>query len=386
MSDTHGRSVGGLYIHVPFCLSKCGYCDFYSITDLSLKPAFLEALSCEISAADSMPLLFDTIYIGGGTPSILAPAEVRGIVDGLFSKFDFEPPVEVTLEVNPGTVDLEKLRGFRAAGINRLNVGVQSFQDRNLAALGRIHSAAQAQAALDSARRAGFESVGLDLIYGLPGQSVRSWSADLESALAHAPEHIAGYMLTVEPGTPLAAQERSGRFQPAPEGAAAELFLATSELLTARGFWHYEISNFARRPAGGGAARISRHNAKYWTRAPYLGFGPAAHSFLPPKRFWNRRDVKSYVAAVRSGGRALSGEESLTGEQEMMEAILLGLRTADGIDLSDFERRFGVDFMQAHGGAATELQAQGLIRLADGRCAPTLRGMLYVNTVAAALA
>ncbi len=386
MNDLHAGSPGGIYVHIPFCLRKCSYCDFYSITDLRLKPAFLEALSSEISAAGSVPLVFDTLYIGGGTPSILEPAEVQTILDGVLSKFRFEPPVEVTLEVNPGTVDLKKLRGFRAAGVNRLNVGVQSFQDRNLAALGRVHSADQAQAALAGARRAGFETLGLDLIYSLPGQSVPGWSADLESALAHAPEHIACYMLTVEPGTPLAAQERSGRFQPAPEGAAADLFLATSELLTARGFRHYEISNFARWPAGGGAARISRHNAKYWTRAPYLGFGPAAHSFLPPKRFWNRRDVKGYVAAVRSGGRAISGEEILTGEQEMMEAILLGLRTADGIDLSDFERRFGVDFMQAHGGAATELQAQGLIRLADGRCAPTLRGMLYVNTVAAALA
>jgi oxygen-independent coproporphyrinogen-3 oxidase len=386
MNDPHGRSLGGLYIHVPFCLRKCSYCDFYSITDLGLTPLFLEALSSEISSADSMALRFDTIYIGGGTPSILAPAQVQAIVDGVFSKFRFEPPVEVTLEVNPGTVDLEKLRGFRAAGINRLNLGVQSFQDRNLAALGRVHSAAQAQAALAGARQAGFETVGLDLIYGLPGQSVRGWSADLESALAHAPEHIACYMLTVEPGTPLAAQERSGRFQPAAEGAAADLFLATSELLTARGFWHYEISNFARWPAGGGAARVSRHNTKYWTHAPYLGLGPAAHSFLPPKRFWNRRDVKGYAAAVSSGGRALSGEETLTAEQEMMEAILLGLRTAEGIDLADFERRFGVDFMQAHGDAAAELQAQGLVRLGNGRCAPTLRGMLYVNTVAVALA
>jgi oxygen-independent coproporphyrinogen-3 oxidase len=386
MNDPCAAPPGGIYVHVPFCLRKCSYCDFYSITDLSLKPAFLEALSSEISTADSLPLAFDTLYIGGGTPSTLEPAEVKRIVDGVFSKFRFEPPVEMTLEVNPGTVDLEKLRGFRAAGINRLNVGVQSFQDQNLTALGRIHSAAQAQAVLASARRAGFETVGLDLIYGLPGQTWQGWSADLESALAHAPEHIACYMLTVEPDTPLAEEQRRGRFQPAPEAASAALFLATSELLAARGFRHYEISNFARWPAGGGAARISRHNVKYWTRAPYLGFGPAAHSFLPPKRFWNQRDVKGYVEAVRSSGRAISGEETLTGEQEMMEAILLGLRTADGIDLRDFESRFGVDFMQAHGDAAAELQAQGLVRIGNGRCAPTLRGMLYVNTVAAALA
>lgn len=377
--------LAGIYIHIPFCLRKCIYCDFYSVADLSLKPAFLEALSAEISAADPTPLVFDSLYIGGGTPSVLEPEEVKTIIAGLFSRFRFEQPVEVTLEVNPGTVDFEKLQGFRSAGVNRLNVGVQSFQARNLKTLGRIHSAAQAHATLASARRAGFETVGLDLMYGLPGQTLHAWLADLESALAHEPEHIACYMLTVEPGTPLAEEQRLGRFQPAPEGAAAALFLATAEFLTARGFLHYEISNFARCGAGGSAARTSRHNFKYWTHAAYLGFGPAAHSFLPPKRFWNSRDVKGYVEAMSRGGRAVSGEETLTREQEMLEVIMLGLRTAAGVDLQHFKNRFGTDFMQAHGDAVAELQSQGLLRLEDGRCAPTLRGMLYINTITAAL-
>jgi oxygen-independent coproporphyrinogen-3 oxidase len=385
MNDPHGSSLGGIYIHIPFCQHKCLYCDFYSVTDLSLKPAFLEALSSEIAAADPGPRVFDTLYIGGGTPSILEPAEVEAIVDGVFSKFRFERPVEVTMEVNPGTVDSAKLRGFRSAGVNRLNIGVQSFQEKNLETLGRIHSAGQAHAALASARRAGFEAVGLDLIYGLPGQTRQGWSEDLESALAHEPEHIACYMLTVEPATPLAEEQRRGRFQPAPEGAAADLFWMTSEFLTARGFRHYEISNFARCGADGAAARTSRHNCKYWTHAAYLGFGPAAHSFLPPTRFWNHRDVKRYVEAVKRGGRAVSGEETLTGEQEMMEAIMLGLRTAAGVDLQDFKNRFGVDFMQVHGAAAAGLESQGLLRLEAGRCAPTLRGMLYINTITAAL-
>ena len=376
---------GGIYIHVPFCLRKCNYCDFYSVTDLSLKPAFLEALSSEISAANPGPLAFDTIYIGGGTPSLLEPQEVKTIIEGLFSKFWFEQPVEVTLEVNPGTVDFEKLQGFRSAGVNRLNIGVQSFQKKNLEVLGRIHSAGQAHAALVDARRVGFAAVGLDLMYGLPGQTLQGWSEDLESALAHEPEHIACYMLTVEPATPLAEEQRLGRFLPAPEGAAADLFLATSEFLTTRGFLHYEISNFARWGAGGVAARTSRHNTKYWAHAAYLGFGPAAHSFLPPKRFWNHRDVKSYVAAVKRVGRAISGEETLTREQEMMELTMLGLRTTAGVDLQDFKGRFGADFMQMHGDAVAELHSQGLLRLEDGRCAPSLRGMLYINTITAAL-
>jgi putative oxygen-independent coproporphyrinogen III oxidase len=384
MSDLHGGPLGGIYVHVPFCLRKCSYCDFYSIADLSLTAAYLEALSSEIAAADPGPRAFDTIYIGGGTPSLLAPAEVEAIVAGLFSKFRFERPVEVTLEANPGTVGFEKLRGFRSAGVNRLNLGVQSFQEQNLERLGRIHSAGQAQAALESARRAGFETVGLDLIYGLPGQTRRGWAADLESALAYAPDHIACYMLTVEPGTPLAEDRRCGRFRPAPAGAAADLFRMTSEFLAARGFRHYEVSNFARCGADG-AARISRHNCKYWTHAAYLGFGPAAHSFLPPTRFWNQRDVKGYVEALQRGGRPVAGKETLTVEQEMMEAVLLGMRTAAGVDLSGFRNRFGVDFMQVHGAAAAELASQGLLRLEAGRCAPTLRGMLYVNTVTAAL-
>jgi oxygen-independent coproporphyrinogen-3 oxidase len=384
MNEPRATPLGGIYVHVPFCLWKCSYCDFFSISDLSLKPAFLQALSFEISAADPGPLAFDTIYIGGGTPSILDPAEVRGIIDGVFAKFRFEQPVEVTLEANPGTVDFEKLKGFRSAGVNRLNLGVQSFQEKNLQALGRIHSAAQAHAVLADAGRAGFEAVGLDLMFGLPGQTLQSWSEDLESALSHAPEHIACYILTVEPATPLAEEQRVGRFQLAPEGEAADLFLATSEFLTARGYCHYEVSNFARCGAGG-VARTSRHNTKYWTHAAYLGFGPAAHSFLPPKRFWNHRDVQRYLEALKTGEPAVSGEETLTREQEMMEAVMLGLRTAAGVDLQDFKNRFGLDFMQVHGDAAAELQSQGLIRLEGGRCAPTLRGMLYINTVAAAL-
>jgi len=386
MNKAHIPPPGGIYVHVPFCLRKCLYCDFYSIADLSLKPAFLEALSCEICAADAGPLLFDTICIGGGTPSILEPAEVNGIINGLFSKFRFEGPVEVTLEANPGTVDFEKLKGFRSAGVNRLNIGVQSFREKNLALLGRIHSAQQADAALSNARRAGFENVGLDLMYGLPGQTLHDWTADLESALAHGPEHIACYMLTVEPATPLAEEQRLGRFQPAPEADVAELFMATSEFLTARGFRHYEISNFARCGADGcEGARVSRHNSKYWTHAPYLGFGPAAHSFLPPKRFWNHRDVQQYVDEVRAARRPVAGEEVLTADQEAMEVIMLGLRTADGIDLQDFRRRFGADFMSLYGETATELESRGLLVLSDERCAATRRGMLYLNTVTAAL-
>jgi oxygen-independent coproporphyrinogen-3 oxidase len=377
----------GIYVHIPFCVRKCAYCDFYSVADLTLKPEFLKALFAEIAASDPGPLVFDTIYIGGGTPSLLEPAEVGGIIEGLSSKFRFEGPVEVSLEANPGTLDKEKLRGFRSAGVSRLNIGVQSFREKNLEMLGRIHSARQAHAALSNARRSGFEALGLDLMYGLPGQIRSDWLADLGSALAFRPEHLACYMLSVEPGTPLAADQRLGRFRPAPEADVAELFMATSEFLTGRGYRHYEISSFARCKAGGcSAAHISRHNTKYWAYAPYIGFGPAAHSFLPPRRSWNHRDVERYTDDVSAGRRPVAGEEVLTAEQQMMEAIMLGLRTAAGIGLRDFKRRFGVDFMERCGKTAADLRSRGLLTLDAERCAPTRRGMLYLNTVTAALA
>jgi oxygen-independent coproporphyrinogen-3 oxidase len=385
-SMTHvGATPGGLYVHIPFCIHKCDYCDFYSISDLSLKTEFLRALRTEIAAAEPEQLVFDTIYFGGGTPSILDPADVEGILDGIGSTFRLAGPVEVTLEANPGTVDAEGLKRFRKAGVTRLNLGVQSFQEENLRCLGRIHSAGQAREAVAAAHRAGFEEVGLDLIYALPGQTRADWAAELESALAFEPQHIAAYMLTVESGTPLDEARRCGRFRPAAEETAAELFLATSEMLSGRGYRHYEISNFARCAAGGRDPRISRHNSKYWNHAPYLGFGPAAHSFLPPRRFWNHRDVRRYIDDVRAGRRPLAGAETLSVEQQMLEAVLLGMRTAAGIDLDGFKSRFGRDFQRLCGPAAQNLAGCGLLTLDTGRCAPTRQGMLYLNSVVAAL-
>jgi len=385
MSKPRVSPNGGLYIHIPFCVCKCAYCDFYSVSDLNLKPAFLKALSAEIAAAEAGPLAFDTVYFGGGTPSILDPVEVEGIIDQLNSRFRLAGPVEVTIEANPGTVDSEKLKGFRSAGVNRINIGVQSFREENLRRLGRIHSAGQSRDAVAAARRAGFEDVGLDLIYGLPGQTMGAWTMDIENALAYDPEHLACYVLSVEPGTALAEDERLGRFRPASEEDTAGLFLATSERLARRGYHHYEISNFARGAASGGDARVSRHNSKYWAYAPYLGFGPAAHSFQPPRRFWNHRDVRRYIAELQAGRRPPGGEESLSVDQQMLEVVMLGLRTSAGIDRADFKARFGRDFNERYGASADELAARGLLTLENGRCAPTRQGMLFLNTVVAAL-
>ena len=283
-------------------MRKCSYCDFYSVEDLGLKPAFLAALQAEIASAHADGLVFDTIYIGGGTPSTLEPAEVGRIVESLAARFRFEGAVEVTLEANPGTVGPDKLKGFRAAGVNRLTIGVQSFDPGRLDLLGRIHTSVQAERAVADARAAGFDEIDIDLIYGLPGQTASAWTDDLERALAHNPEHLSCYMLIIEPGTPMARMRDSGRLRPPPDDQVAELFVLTSELLTGRGYRHYEIANFARCDAGRADAHVSRHNSKYWSYAPYLGFGPAAHSFLPPRRFWNERNLAGYVEAIGAGG------------------------------------------------------------------------------------
>ena len=376
----------GIYVHVPFCVRKCAYCDFYSITDLGLKPAFLSALRAEIAATAAGGLVFDTIHIGGGTPSTLEPGEVEAILALLASRFRFEAPVEITLEANPGTVDRDRLKGFRAAGVNRLTVGVQSFDAANLELLGRIHTAAEAERAVADARAAGFDELGLDMIYGLPDQTASAWAADLERTLAHAPEHLSCYMLTIEPGTPLGRLRDSGRLRPAPDDRVAELFTGTSKMLSARGYRHYEIANFARCDAADCAgAHVSRHNSKYWAYAPYLGFGPAAHSFLPPRRFWNHGNLGRYVEAVRAGEATIAGEEVLTAGQQMTETVMLGLRTAAGVDLVEFARRFGESAARACADAAAPFAAQGLLTCARTRCAPTLRGMLVHNTIVGAL-
>ncbi|MCU0558766.1 MAG: radical SAM family heme chaperone HemW [Desulfobacterales bacterium] len=371
---------GGIYVHVPFCRRKCPYCDFYSVTDLGRTPAFLDGLEREVRLTRAGRRVFDSIYLGGGTPSLLAPAEVARILAALFAHLRFEAPVEITLEANPGTLGPQALAGFRAAGVNRLNIGVQSFRDETLARLGRIHSAAEARRALAQARSAGFGNLGIDLMYGLPGQGLAEWRRELAAAVRFGPEHIACYMLTLEPGTPLSDAHRDGRFHPAAEGRVAQLFLATVEFLTGHGYRHYEVSNFAR-----AEAYLSRHNGTYWSYRPYVGFGPAAHSFLPPRRFWNHRSLERYLADLAADKLPRAGQEKLTPAQQMTEFIMLGLRTTEGVGLAEFQRRFGVDFNERFGAAAAELESRRLLTLRNGRCAATPRGMLCLNSVTAAL-
>jgi oxygen-independent coproporphyrinogen-3 oxidase len=371
----------GLYIHIPFCVKKCPYCDFYSVTDSSLKPKFLKALQREMELVSHEELCFDTLYIGGGTPSVFEADEIDLIITNAFRSFKILSDSEITIEVNPGTVTLEQLTGYRKAGINRLNIGVQSFQQTNLDFLGRIHSSDAARQTLYFARKAGFDKVGIDFIYGVPGQSKQDWLLDLQQAVDYQPAHFSCYMLTYENGTPMNRDLKHGRFQPLSEDKVRVLFESTIEFLEDNGYFHYEISNFAMLQEGG-ETNVSKHNLKYWTRVPYMGLGPSAHSYIDVQRRWNVSSLDQYIKEIESGGLPVADKEVLTLEQQMIEAIYLGLRMTQGIDLAFFKKKFGVDFMEAFKDLTADLEKSNYIEVSRSHCALTRQGRAFLDSIA----
>jgi len=381
-SDGCGTLRAGLYAHVPFCLAKCPYCDFYSVTELELKKAYLSALSLEMDriSEDGPSLYFDSLYLGGGTPSLLDPDEVARIIRWVRDRFRLSPDAEITLETNPGTVDVARLMGYRDAGINRIQIGVQSFRPENLAFLGRIHSAAQGASAVEGAIRAGFENIGIDLIYGLPGQIRQGWLTDLEAAVAFNPAHLSCYLLSYEPGTLLHARRQAGEIRTLPLKRRAGLFMSTVRFLEARGYAHYEISNFAKILPDGKTPR-SRHNQKYWTFLPYVGLGPGAHSFAENERTWNVRNLRQYIEVTQSGRRPLDGTERLSHRQQMVETLFLGLRRREGISPALFEARFGGFFSGPVLKMAEGLEERGWLLFSPKRFALTREGMPYLDSI-----
>jgi oxygen-independent coproporphyrinogen-3 oxidase len=360
----------GIYLHVPFCRKKCRYCDFYSVNDSARIPAFVDAVLAEmVLAAPGFPFPCDTLYFGGGTPSLLSPADVARLIAGVQAHFDFSPDAEITLEANPGTVTPESLAAYRRAGINRLSLGIQSFDADQLLRLGRIHSPEEALAAYRDARKAGFSNIGIDLIYGLPGQTGADWRRDLDRAAALEPEHISAYLLTWAPGTPLRRDRRRGRVQPPSEETAARLFDLTFETLADLGYPAYEISNFARAPEF-----QSLHNKKYWTHAPYLGLGPAAHGFRPPERSWNPPSVRTYIAALKADRLPAAGRETLGPVELATESVYLGLRQTEGIDTAQWRERFGNDFDKIFRDPLKLFQEEGWMESSGRRRRLTRRG------------
>ena len=376
MTLTPETCLAGLYIHVPFCQRKCAYCDFFSVTDLSLVAAWLAALEREAGVYQGRFAPFDTLYLGGGTPSLLEAPQLTALIDGLRRYFSFSPDSEVTLESNPDDVTTEKIKLYQDLGVNRLSVGGQSFDDRELAFLGRRHTARQTVEALEAARAAGFGNLSLDLIYGLPGQTLDDWSQTLERACSFEPEHLSCYQLTYEPETPLGRKQARGEVTPATEETERDFFLLTSRFLAERGYLHYEISNFARQGEPGTEPYYSHHNRKYWDHTPYLGLGPGAHSFQDGVRWWNAASVKQYCQDLAQGRTPVAASETLSGEQLRLEALYLGLRTREGVPLDLLRQTSGWENI------LSELKEAELIRVNQDRAALTRQGFLLADRLA----
>jgi len=371
----------GLYIHIPFCVSKCPYCDFFSITDHGLKKPLLNALNSEMIMAPGKSLSFDTIYIGGGTPSVLDADEIQQLIEKAGQSRCISSIPEITMEVNPGTVDLKKLKEYKTAGVNRLMIGVQSFQDNLLKFLGRIHSAKEAALSVEHSRTAGFDNIGIDLIYGITGQTKTAWMDDLKKAVGYEPEHISCYMLTFEPGTPMDNKKQQNILKPLSESLVCDLFNITMDYLGSNNYNCYEISNFALKKPDKTTDYRSKHNWKYWTSAPYIGIGPSAHSYIDSVRYKNIADVKAYIKKIDSGKSALEEKEVLSKEQQMIEAVYLGLRKTKGLNIKNFNKKFCEDFMKKFKDKTTFLEKKGLLTLNQNYCRLTQKGLLFHNSI-----
>lgn len=361
----------GLYVHVPFCASRCRYCGFASGTDRGLIGPYLEALGRE--AAFRLPLFegpFDTLHIGGGTPSVLSDDELAVLLDQVGEAARLEPLSEITLEANPDDVTSSRAQRWHELGFHRVSLGVQSLDDARLDWLGRRHTARAALRAIVALREAGSENLGVDLIIGLPDQDERALEAEIAALRPFGLEHVACYQLTAEPGTPIGESVRSGRVRLPDEDAQARLFEFADALLTAEGYDHYEVSNF-----GKTQGFRSRHNQKYWHHAPYLGLGPSAHSFWGRRRSWNVRTTADYLAALARPGLPEEGFEVLSADQLRLEAIALGLRTSDGIPALLIKP-------EIRAARVPRLQKTGLIMQRGDRLTPTLRGMLVADALA----
>lgn len=368
-----------LYIHVPFCAEKCHYCAFISSrpgkNDLAEYPALL-GRELRLHASGTGQLA--SIYFGGGTPSLLQPVQVARLLEVVAAHSGIRTNAEITLETNPGTVDYLTLKAFRKAGINRVSLGIQSFDDRFLDCLGRIHTAEQSRQAFRDAREAGFKNISIDLIHSLPSQSLDQWQSELLHAIDLRPEHISIYGLTVEEGTPFAHIYPANNPESADDDLSADMFELADDLLTASGFEHYEIANYA------SPGYRSQHNSGYWRRDGCLGLGVAAHSFLREGygvRFNNPDSLEEYRQAVMSGQPVRINESLLTRDDAMAEYMFLGLRLSEGVSLTAFEREFGRSLQSVYGSTAADLADLGLLIQHEDALTLTLRGMLLSNQV-----
>jgi oxygen-independent coproporphyrinogen-3 oxidase len=380
----------GLYLHVPFCSAICPYCDFSVLkAGEAARRRFVEHLVAEVplaAAAWDEPRPFDTVYFGGGTPSQLPPDALGRIVDACRRGLTLTADAWLFLEANPEDVTAASCAAWRAIGVRTLSLGVQAFSDEALRFLGRRHTGGQARAAVETALAAGFSTVSVDMIFGLPGQSPGAWERELETTVALGPGHVSCYQLTIHERTRFGVAKKRGQLAEMPEGEQAVLFALTHRVLAAAGLPAYEVSNFAR-----GAEHESRHNRKYWDHTPYLGLGPSAHSFAArsgARRWWNERRTPRWEARIAAGERPVESEERLGPTELATEAVMLGLRTTAGVDIDAFHERFGVDLLAANEALVARLADEGQVAVVGGpggrRLAPTVAGLAVADGLAAA--
>ena len=365
------RDAIGVYVHVPFCLTRCGYCDFNAYAGVDeLAPRYVRALLAEIELV--APAWTDdevvSVFLGGGTPTTLDVADLKGMLARVRDRFQVAPDAEVTIEANPDTVDVAKLSALLAAGFDRLSMGAQSFDRSVLASLERVHAPDTVRRAFADARAAGYENVNVDLIYGAEGEGLDSWERTLEEAVALAPEHVSAYALTIEPATPLGRKVARGDV-PAPDpDLQADMFAAACDVLGSGGYRHYEVSNWAK------PGFECRHNLGYWERRPYVGLGAGAHAFRDDRRWWNIRPPEEYMSLVEGGELPVGGEERLEPSDAYLEEVFLRLRILEGIPSSWVEPKRALPFLES-----------GLLQEDDGALVPTERGMLLLNELVLAL-
>lgn len=368
-----------LYAHVPFCRSLCGYCDFYSqVLDDAWATPYVEAVLRELAGyAARRALDLDTIYVGGGTPTVLPAGELERLLSGLRRYAPDGAALEFTVEANPATITDEIAAVLAAAGVNRVSIGAQSFDPAELRTLERTHAPGHVSEAVDQCRRLGVRRISLDLIFGIPGQTLESWLRSLSAAVAIAPEHLSCYSLTYEPGTPLCTRLNAGQVQRVDEDLEADMYEAALDVLPTAGLAHYEISNFARRGAE------CRHNLRTWHNEPYLGVGPAAAGYVDAVRYTNVADTAAYVAAIAEGRSPWHQQERLSAEGRARETAMLALRLTSGIDRRSFAERHGQDPAVLFGAAIERHARDGLLAVDDASIRLTRAGLLVADTVIA---
>ena len=371
----------GLYVHVPFCSAICNYCNFNrGLFDADLKGRSVDALVGEIQAgrasgAGGADNEADTIYFGGGTPSLLEPAEIARVIAACRRSFDVDRNCEITIEANPETVTTARLAGFRDAGVNRVSFGVQSLRDEELRRLSRLHDANRARAAVGEARTAGFDNISVDLMMWLPEQRVDQWLESVDGAIALGPDHLSLYLLEVYPNAPLKDDMARSRWSQAPDEDAAAMYLSALDRLDAAGYLQYEISNVAR------AGRASRHNVKYWTDGEWLGFGCGAHSTRDGVRWKNVSSTDEYVRRLQTGQSTREDVRRLTPDERLGDALFTALRLSEGVDLEAVGLRYGVDVWRRFGGDLAPFVDEGCLLHEGARLRLTRRGMLLAHEV-----